>query len=189
MWNTMLKEYSRSKVQNYLKYEIDFGVVWISGEPQSVMFCDADKVERDFKDFLKNCFKITVPRVWPNGYITIEAKGKTLNATRFSYLKDHPEVFPELDELREVESFTEKQTRRVIRDQATPCIIYEDRRNVWSDANSLSKNPVKARKAFNLLADNFQNAGYLVEWVNENLFYIYSKQIPSWAISKVSLIN
>jgi len=179
-----------SKAKSFLKNEIDFGIVWISGDPESVIYCYADVVEKGFKELIKKCIKKTVPRKWPDGYYTISHNEKEFNATRFSYLKDHPDAFPELDELRQLESYTEKHTKRVKKDMEhlTPCIIYEDRRNIWSDANSLYRNPQDARVFFNKIAKEHLDSQYDVVWDNEHLFYIYSKQTPSWAIAKVSLI-
>lgn len=169
--------------QEVIKQYVDFGIIWIEGDLDSLYGCEACIVESEFKKYVKDCFHTTIPLRWDEGFKTVEVNGKKLNATRFSYLKDHPTAFPELEGFRRLISVTEDYSTRV----PSPCIICEDRTNYWSDANGMLDD---APKAFEETFKSFQNnKAYNVERVNDNLFYVYSRQKPYWAIYKYTLLN
>jgi hypothetical protein len=170
-------------LQRIIDVVFDCGIYWTEGDPQNFEVCPASEIESTFKKFVKKNFHKTVPAFWSEGFYTFEINDKLFHATRFSYLIDNPNTFQEMDFVRDIESVTESYTKKM----PHPCIICEDRTGGWSDANSVLPNP---RAAFEQIATSLEdNAAYRVDRINENLFYVYSKQKPYWAVFKYSLVS
>lgn len=162
----------------------DFAFAWVSEDHSTIKILDNFDIEGNFQDLVEEFFHKHISRNWKDGYKTVRINGKTVNCVRFSYLKDHPEAFPELDDFRELKSYTELQLQKKLK----YAVICEHR---WGGSNCITNEFKTANAARDWMEEYFQwlkHNGFIVEKTSDG-FIAYWKSYPWISYMKATLVN
>lgn len=170
------------ELKEKLHYWGDFGIAKINDDPDSVMILTY-QIQQSFSDLVEETFHQTVEPDW-TGFKEVTINGIRLYCVLFSYLKEHPDQFPELDEFREIKTFTEEQAETVDK-PAVICQYY------WGSNNyALSFGTYKeAYDYFRKTMDWHKRNGFLIKYVDSMCFEAYWEIHPNIRYMKVTLVS